>query len=116
MPSSGSAHNSQFPPHQIFPPPNPAPRQAARSPAQSFLLPLSPSNHSPECPPPHPPTPLSRPRSRYPPPAPMAPSHNSQESIHFAPIRSASRRKHRRPHIHQTLLTKPVEVLQTPRP
>src|SRR5260370_904819 len=33
-PSSGSAHNSQFPPPQISPPPNPAPPPPAHSPPQ----------------------------------------------------------------------------------
>src|SRR4029077_11742026 len=80
-PSSGSAHNSPSPRHQISPPPSPAPPPAARSPKQSSplrLLPRSPP-HSSRCP--HPPTPQSHPPTRCPPPTPPAPLHNSQSCV-----------------------------------
>src|SRR5216684_28920 len=80
-PSSGSAHNSQFPPRQTFPPPNPAPPPAANSPAQSSPSRPCPRNHSPSSLRPHPPTPPSRPRSHCPPPARSAPPHSCRSIL-----------------------------------
>src|SRR5713226_5540852 len=79
-PSSGSAHNSQFPPPQISPPPNPVLPQAANSPTQSSSLHPSPRSRFLSSPHPHPPNPPSHPRSRCPPPAQSAPPHNSRSS------------------------------------
>src|SRR5216684_1113818 len=76
MPFSGSVHSSRSPPRRIFPPPNPAPSQVARSPAQSSLLRSSLRNRPPSSPRPHPPNPLSHPLIRYPLPAPPAPPHS----------------------------------------
>src|SRR5712664_4982475 len=79
-PSSGSAHNLQFPLRQTFPPPNPARLPVERPPKQSSPSPfclrtrphLSHQRH-PLAPPPH-----SRPRC--PPLVPQARPRNSQEA------------------------------------
>src|ERR1700732_1580888 len=79
-PSSGFAHSSQFPPRQIFPPPNPALLPAARSSKQSFLLHSSRRSRFPSSPRPRLQVRRSHPRIRYPPPKQSASPHNSQPS------------------------------------
>src|SRR5215472_2787911 len=77
-PFSGFVHSSQFPLSQIFPPLNPAPRPAARSPEQSCPSHLFLRNRFPLCPRQHLLTLQSHLRARYPPPAPPARPRNSQ--------------------------------------
>src|SRR5882762_2687163 len=99
MPSSGSAHNSQSPPPQISPPPNPGWPPAARSPKQFYPSHPSPRSRSPLVLRPHPPNPPSHPRSRCPPPARSAPPHSSRFSLprrcHAPP--TTPRRPHPKP-------------------
>src|SRR5215475_11590000 len=79
-PSSGSAHNSQFPPLHISLPPNPARLTAARSSTRSSLLCFSPHSRHPSSPRQHPQAPSSSRRFRCPLPGPLVPFHNSQSS------------------------------------
>src|SRR5882762_9326100 len=78
-PSSDSAHNSQCPPPQISPLPNPAPPQAVHSLKQSFLSHPSPRNCFPLSLHPRLPTQFPHSRPRYLPPAQSAPPHSLQE-------------------------------------
>src|SRR5712692_673409 len=79
-PSSGSAHNSQFPSRPISQPPNPAPPPAARSPRRSFLSPPSLRSRFPSSPRRHPPIPQPRPPTRCPPPKRSASPNSLQPS------------------------------------
>src|SRR6266704_3101788 len=93
-PSSGSARNLQSLPRRIFPPPNPVPPPAARSPAQPSLSPPSRRSRSPLSLRPRLPNPSSHPHSRCPPPTQWAPPRNSQ-SFHrssFHPVSSRAER------------------------
>src|SRR5262245_33700773 len=76
MPSFGSARSSQFPPHQISPPPSPEPLRVAQRLGRSFLSYPFRRSPSPAFRSQHPLRPPSRPRSHYPPPALPAPSRN----------------------------------------
>src|SRR5712692_670719 len=77
-PSSDSVHNSQCLPRQMFRQPNLVPRPAVRSLVRYFLSLVSLRSRSLSFLLPRPPTPPSHPRSRCPPPAQLAPPHNSQ--------------------------------------